>query len=134
MTFKNLKEGDKNALIQEFSEEDIRTAVWDCDNDKSLGPNGVNFKFVKEFWNELKADFFRVMTEFHQNGKIVKGANSSFMVLIPKKTNPMKISDFRPISLIGCIYKVLSKVLANKIKKVIGSVISETQSAFISGR
>jgi hypothetical protein len=74
------------------------------------------------------------MEEFHANGKIVKGANSSFIVLIPKKKNPVNISDFRPISLVGCIYKVISKVLTNRLKKVIGSVVSETQSAFISGR
>lgn len=63
-----------------------------------------------------------------------EGENCSFLVLIPKKTNPSKISDYQPISLVGCIYKVLSKVLANRMKKVIDSLISETQSALIVGR
>lgn len=74
------------------------------------------------------------MAEFHENERIVKGANSSLVVLIPKKRNPVQISDYRPISLIGCIYKVISEVLTNRIKKFIGMVISEPQSAFISDR
>lgn len=54
--------------------------------------------------------------------------------MVPKKKNMVKVSDFRVISLIGCIYKVIAKVLANRLKKAIGLVVSETQSAFISGR
>lgn len=56
------------------------------------------------------------------------------MVLIPKKKNPMKISDFRPISLIGCIYKIILKTLANRLKRVIKTIISDTKMTFISGR
>jgi hypothetical protein len=134
MNFKTLSNADSNDMVREFSEEEVRRAVWECESSKSPGPDGVNFEFIKEFWEYIKDDFVRVMEEFHANGKIVKGANSSFIVLIPKKKNPVNISDFRPISLVGCIYKVISKVLTNRLKKVIGSVVSETQSAFISGR
>lgn len=90
----------------------------------------MNFGFVKEFLEDVKTDFMRVMTKFHANDRIVKGVNCSFIFLIPKKENPVN----GPISLIVCIYKVLAKVLANRLKKVIGTVISETQSAFIFGR
>jgi hypothetical protein len=121
-------------LVEEFTEEGVRSAVWECESTKSPGPDGVNFGFIKEFWEDIKDDFILVMTEFHTNDRIVKGVNCTFIVLIPKKKNPVKLSDFRPISLIRCIYKVISKVLANRLKKVIGSVVSETQSAFISGR
>lgn len=88
---------------------------------------------MKEFWEDVKTDFMRVMTKFHANGRIVKGVNCSFIVLILKK-NPGYMLDFRPISLIVCIYKVLAKVLANILEKVPGTVISETQLAFIFGR
>jgi hypothetical protein len=134
VNFKRINSTDKDEMVQEFSEEEVRQAVLDCESSKSPGPDGVNFGFVKEFWDDIKADFMRVMNEFHSHGRIVKGANSTFIVLIPKKKNPAKISEYRPISLIGCIYKVIAKVLANRLKKVIGEVISETQSAFISGR
>ncbi|MCH92362.1 LINE-1 reverse transcriptase like, partial [Trifolium medium] len=50
------------------------------------------------------------LAEFHENGKLVKGLNNTFIALIPKKDNSTKLSDFRPISLVGCAYKILSKV------------------------
>jgi hypothetical protein len=134
MEFKKINNAEREELVQEFSEDEVRMAVWECDSSKSPGPDGVNFGFVKEFWDEVKDDFIRVMREFHSYGRMVKGANSSFIVLIPKKKNPVKIADFRPISLIGCIYKVIAKVLANRLKKVMGKLISESQSAFLSGR
>lgn len=65
---------------------------------------------------------------------MVRGSNSSFIVLIPKKDNPQQLGDFIPISLIGCMYKVLSKILANMLRLVINSVISEAQSTFVKGR
>lgn len=64
----------------------------------------------------------------------MRGSNCSFIVLIPKKENPVKVSDFRPISLIGCLYKVLVKVLANRLRNVIHLLIPESQSAFVKGR
>lgn len=72
--------------------------------------------------------------DFHSHGKLVKGLNSSFIVLVPKKKNPISLEDFRPISLIGSLYKILAKCLANRLKAVIGNIISPVQSAFIGGR
>lgn len=74
------------------------------------------------------------LTEFQKHGRLVKGSNSSFIVLIPKKDNPQKINDYRPISLIGCMYKVLAKLLANWLRRVMDFLISDTQLAFIEGR
>ena len=112
----------------------MRQAVWDCDSYKISGPDGVSFGFIKEFWNLLKEDMIRFMTEFHRNGQLTKGLNSTFIALIPKVSNPQRLNDFRPISLVGSLYKVLAKVLANRLRIVIGSVISESQSAFVKGK
>lgn len=60
--------------------------------------------------------------------------NLSFIVLVPKKEGRQSIDDFRPISLIDCLYKIISKTLARRLSKVLESLISETQSAFIDGR
>lgn len=79
-------------------------------------------------------DFLRVVMEFHTNGKLVKGNDCSFVMLVPKKYNPMNVSDFRCVSLNGCIYKVISKVLANRLEHVISKVISEPQSVIVGGR
>jgi len=106
----------------------------DCDSFKSPGPDGVNFGFLKEFWSDMKQDIMRFMTEFHRNGRLSRGINSTFIALIPKKDNPQKLNDFRPISLVGSIYKILAKVLANRLRHVIGSVIAEEQSTFVKNR
>jgi len=82
----------------------------------------------------LKDDLMRFLHEFHRNGRLTKGINSTFIALIPKVDSPQRLNDFRPISLVGSLYKILAKVLANILRMVIGSVISDSQSAFIKGR
>lgn len=108
--------------------------VWECGSLKSPRPDGVNFGFTKEFWDTIKGDFIIFLVEFHVNGKIVRVANSAFIVLVQKHGNPKGMNDFRPISLIGCMTKVLSKLLAKKLKGVLHKVISSPQSAFIEDR
>jgi len=76
----------------------------------------------------------RFITEFHRNGKLSRGINSTFIALIPKVKSPQKLNEFRPISLVGSMYEILAKVLANRLKMVIRSVISETQTTFVKDR
>lgn len=134
VVFKQLDASENHALVAPFQDEEIRSAIWDCESSKSPGPDGVNFGFIKEFWKDIKADFMAFLLEFQKNGRLLKGSNYSFIVLIPKKDNPQKIGDYRPISLIGCMYKVLAKLLANSLRKVMNFLISDTQSAFVKGR
>ncbi|MCH92872.1 cysteine-rich receptor-like protein kinase [Trifolium medium] len=72
--------------------------------------------------------------EFRRNGKLSKGLNSTFFAIIPKVDSPQRLNDFRPISLVGSLYKILVKVLANRLRLVIGSAISESQTAFVKDR
>jgi len=76
----------------------------------------------------------RFVSEFHCNGKLTKGINNTFIALIPKVDSPQELNDFRPISLVGSLYKILAKVLANRLRLVIGSVISEMQTTFVKNR
>ena len=64
----------------------------------------------------------------------MKGLNASFIALIPKSDNPIGLRNYRPISLIGSVYKILSNVLASRMKKVIAKVVGEVQAAFVGGR
>ena len=72
--------------------------------------------------------------EFHRNGKLPKGVNSTFIALIPKVDSPQWFNDFHPISLVGCMYNVLAKVLSNKLCAIISSVVSDSQSALVKGK
>ena len=72
--------------------------------------------------------------EFYEQSAFIKSINNTFLVLLPKKGGAEDLGDFRPISLLGGLYKLLVKVLANRLKKVIGKVVSLVQNAFVMGR
>lgn len=71
-------------MIKPFSKEEVKSAVWDCDSFKILRPDGVNFGFIKKFWNDIKNDILRFISEFCRNDKLTKGINNTFIALIPK--------------------------------------------------
>ena len=121
-------------MIKLFSEEELKAEIWDCENFKCPEPDDVSFGFIKKFWDILKVDLMCFLHEFHRNGRLSKGINSTFIALIPKVDNPQCLNEFRPISLVGSMYKILAKVLPNRLRLVIGSVVSDSQSAFIKGR
>lgn len=114
--FKELSDVDNGLLTTRFGIEEIKEAVWDCDGDKSPGPDGFNFKFIKSFWHLLQLEVKKVLDDFHLNGALPKGCNASFIALVPKVANPLGLNYFRPISLVGCIYKIVSKILAKGLK------------------
>ena len=74
------------------------------------------------------------MEWFWETGEISKGCNASFITLIPKVSDPIGLSDYRPISLIGSYYKIIAKMLAERVKLVVGKLVGEVQNAFIKGR
>jgi len=134
LNFRLLSYREGAELVKPFTLDEVKIAVWDCESYKSPSPDGVNFGFIKDFWEDMKVEILRFVTDFHQNGKLSKGINNTFITLIPKKDCPQSLNDFRPISLVGSLYKVLAKLLANRLQNVIGSVFSYTQSAFVKGR
>jgi hypothetical protein len=113
LSFRKIFCSKAGTLIKPFSLEEVRRVVWDCDSYNSPGLDGITFGFIKEFWELLKDDIMRFILEFHRNGKLSKGVNSTFIALILKVTSLQRLNNFRPISLVGSMYKVLAKVLAN---------------------
>ena len=112
-------------LEREFFEAEIWEAIKYCDGNKSPGLDGFNLIFFKKCWKILKEDIMVFFKEFQDNGKLLKEINSSFIVLIPKSENPDGLCDFQPISLVGSVYKILSKVLASRVKKILPSLIGD---------
>ncbi|GJQ90853.1 RNA-directed DNA polymerase, eukaryota [Tanacetum coccineum] len=99
-------------LERGVSREEIRRAVWGCGENKSPGPDGFTFEFFKKYWEIVGPDLCEAVEHFFENGTFSKGCNSSFIALIPKVVDAKFVNDFRPISLIGSVYKVAS-VLVN---------------------
>ncbi|GKA04617.1 RNA-directed DNA polymerase, eukaryota [Tanacetum coccineum] len=121
-------------LEAEVSNEEIKKAVWDCGVDKSPGPDGFTFGFYKRFWSLIEKDVLAAVKYFFHYSRIPKGCNSSFIALIPKTPEAKMVKDFRPISLIGSLYKIIAKILANRLVVVLGDIVNEVQSAFVADR
>lgn len=132
--FKSISALQAAGLESSFSEEEIKQAVWSCDGSKAPGPDGFSLNFVKKYWDFLKHDFEQAIKDFEISGYLPRGCNPSFIALIPKVSNPQIVSNYRPISLVSLQYKVLSKLLANRLRKILPDVISDNQSAFLEGR
>ncbi|PNX93422.1 cysteine-rich receptor-like protein kinase, partial [Trifolium pratense] len=134
ISFNSLSDTDNHTLLAPFSVEEVRDILSSCDGNKCPGPDGFNFNFLKTCWDVLQADVMEFLNEFHSNAILPKAITASFLALIPKKDHPQVLSDYRPICLVGCLYKILSKVLAARLKKVMGKLISECQTAFLPNR
>ena len=128
--------GDEEAkwLDRNFEEEEVRQAVFDLAGDKAPGLHGFSIAFFQHFWVMLKKDILKFMKEFHWRGMLSKGIGASFIALVLKKSGEIGIKDYRPISLLGSIYKILAKVLPGRIQKDFPNIISSKQGAFIKGR
>ncbi|GJV60665.1 RNA-directed DNA polymerase, eukaryota [Tanacetum coccineum] len=121
-------------LERNVSYEEIKRAVWDCGISKSPGPDGFTFEFYRKYWSLIDHDVVAAVTSFFSTGSFPPGCNSSFITLIPKSQEAKMVKDFRPISLIGSMYKIITKVLANRLSLVISELVSDVQSAFVSNR
>ncbi|GKC93798.1 RNA-directed DNA polymerase, eukaryota [Tanacetum coccineum] len=132
--FQPLSDQDVSLLDAPFTNEEIKEAVWNCGGGKSPGPDGFTFRFIKHYWEIIRSEFIGMVKRFEIEGFFPKGSNSSFIALVPKCEDPLHIKDFRPISLIGCQYKVIAKLLANRLLQAVSFVVSDVQTTYIKGR
>ncbi|KAM6590233.1 hypothetical protein CsatA_012838 [Cannabis sativa] len=131
---KSLSPVQSALLAEPFSAEEIKTAMFSLSGDKSPGPDGLNSLFYQKNWDTIGHDLTQGLLHILNNQGDFSQINNTILVLIPKKKNPQNVRDFRPISLCNTLYKCLSKVLANRLKLVLHSIIIHNQSAFLSGR
>jgi hypothetical protein len=115
LQFPTINDAQREALEAIFLEEEVAVVVVDSDGNKSPGPDGFNFNFFKKFWGLLKKELLMLFAEFYSNSKLPSSFSSYFITLIPKVLNPHELKDFHPISLLGSLYKLLAKVLANRL-------------------
>ncbi|GJW52054.1 RNA-directed DNA polymerase, eukaryota [Tanacetum coccineum] len=100
----------------------------------SPGPHGFTFEFFRKFWAVVGPDLCTAVEWFFDHGSFSIGCNSSFIALIPKTLDPKIVSDYRPICLIGSLYKVVTKIIATRLSTVIFDLISDAQTAFLPNR
>lgn len=121
-------------LTRRNTNEEIKEDLMQMAPLKSPSPNGFNANFIQAYWHVVGTEVSSMTLNFLNYGIFDKYINQNFIVLIPKINSLTTASDFKPISLYNVIYKLISKTIANKLKLILPSIISHTQSAFISKR
>jgi len=127
------EEINKN-LTKDISPAEVKRALFSLNPDKAPGPDGMTSFFYQKFWDLTGPDLVIIVQNFLSSGAFDKQLNETNICLIPKVDRPRKMVEFRPISLCNVSYKVISKVLSFRLKKLLPDLISETQSAFVAGR
>jgi hypothetical protein len=117
-----------------FTKEEISSALHQMPPNKAPGPDGFSAAFFQHNWPAIQGEVSDAILHFLNIGQLEPRINCTNIALVPKLKNPANVSDFRPIGLCNVLYKMVSKVLANRLKEVLPSVISSNQSAFIPGR
>jgi hypothetical protein len=134
LDFSMIPEEDALWLERPFGEEEVADVVSGFNGDKAPGPDGFSMGFFQCCWDILRPDVMAFLNYFHGLCSFEKSLNATFVSLIPKKTEALEVKDFRPISLVGGTYKILAKLLANRLKVVLPKIISTSQNAFVQGR
>lgn len=123
-----------DSLILPITKMEVETAIFQMDGNKAPSPDGFPISFFQHYWQLVEQDVYAMVHRFFHRGFILKELNLTNLVLIVKKECPETPGDFRPISLCNVTYRIISKVLANRLKDVIPSLISKFQNAFVKGR
>ncbi|CAL1385774.1 unnamed protein product [Linum trigynum] len=121
-------------LVKPFSEAEVWAALVSFDGGKSPGPDGFTFEFLKKCWFQMRMNLMQAFEEFHRTGSLPKCVTHSFICLVPKKDSVEDVKDLRPISLMGSINKLLSKVLMERMGSILPSLVSDYQHASVRGR
>ena len=132
--FSCISEEDALWLDRSFDEEEVFGVISDFKGDKAPTPDGFSMAFFQSCWCILKAEIISVFQNFHTQAVLKKSLNASFLALIPEKVDAVEIKDFRPISLVGGIYKIIFKVLANRLRRVAHGLISDSRNTFVKGK
>ena len=122
------------ALVSHFTEDEVILAMKQMAPLKAPGPDGMPPVFYQSYWHVVGKDITAAVLYCLHSGKLLPSLNHTYVTLIPKIKCPEKVTEYRPISLCNVLYKLISKVLANCLKKILPHIISESQSAFVPGR
>jgi hypothetical protein len=117
-----------------FSTEEVQRALFMMHPNKAPGPDGFTTGFFQKHWQLIKGDVTTAVLQFLNGGDMLDMVNNTVLALIPKVKNPQNLMNFRPIALCNVLYKICSKTIANRLRPVMDSVISEEQSTFVSGQ
>ncbi|WZZ75949.1 hypothetical protein YC2023_087319 [Brassica napus] len=116
------------------SDLEIKEAAFSINSGKAPGLDGFSAKFYHSYWHIIGADVTHDIRQFFTTGVLHPGQNETHVRLIPKTTSARAVADYRPIALCNTHYKIIAKILTRRLKPLLPTLISKTQSAFVEGR
>jgi len=122
------------ALFSPVTEKELLEIMKSFKQDKSPGPDGWSIEFFIHFFDLFKRDLLSMVEAFKLSGSIHSYTSSTYIALIPRKEEPVSFLDFRSISLCNITYKIISKIIADRIKGTLEASLSPNQHAFLKGR
>lgn len=117
-----------------ISSEEVKEAVFQLGSLKALGPDGLNGQFYQHFWEDIKMDAMLLVQKFFETDHLDPLLNKTHISPILKVKNQESICQFQPISLCNFSYKIISKVMTNRLKPWLPQIIEQEQSAVVQGR
>lgn len=121
---------DQNALLLDtVSAEEVRKAAFQMHPNKAPGLDGMTPAFFQKHWGIVGQDIVQLVKHFFLTGEVPRELNETNIVLVPKKNNPSTLSELRPIALCNVVMKIITKVIANRLKLQLETVISDSQNA-----
>lgn len=129
-----LSDEDNSELLCPFTGEEVYSALFSMHPTKAPGPNGMSALFFQQHWHIVGPEVTSFVLNILHGSHFPEFLNHTFISLIPKVSNPSKMKDLRPISLCNVLYKIISKVIANRLKVCLRKMVSPSQSAFVPGR
>ena len=127
-------EEEKNSFLSEFTLTEIEGVLKGFKKDKSHGPDGWPVEFYLHFFELVRLDILKVVTQSRSEGRVTGALNATFITLIPKHDKRLSFANFRSISLCNLVYKVISKLAANRLKPILGRAITWNQFGFLHNR
>ena len=121
-------------LISTFTRDGVEAALKQMHPTKAPGPDSMSAIFFQKYWDVVGNDIMHMVLNVLNSNMSIADINRTNFTLIPKINSPSRLSNFRPISLCNVVYKLVSKVIANRLKNILPQIISENQSAFLSER
>ena len=131
---KKVSRMDWDCLIKPISKEEVKETIFMMAQDKAPGPDGYNVHFFRCAWEIIGKDVCIAVKDFFAIGRLLKSSNSTAISLVPKVENPSNLREFRPISCCNTLYKCVSKILVERLQKVLSYLVGKKQTTFIQDR
>ncbi len=125
---------ERNNLERPLTIEELDFSMKNAKMNSAPGIDGISNRFIRDFWEFLRVPLFKYTQKCYEKGELTENFRSAKIRLIPKKGDCSKIKNSRPISLLNCFYKIISRAIAERLKKVINKITSMGQKGYNSAK